>query len=122
MLGFLIGTVCLIGLIKTLRWGRHGHDGYGGGCGGGYGRRGWGGGDSWGDQDHRGGWGGGRNVMLRGLFHRLDTTPGQEKAIKAALEELYEAARSARGEVSAARADVAKVMRSPAVDEVLFGE
>jgi Spy/CpxP family protein refolding chaperone len=124
MLGFLIGTVCLIGLIKTLRWGRHGHGGYGygGGCGGGgYGRRGWGG-DSWGDQEHRGGWGGGRNMMLRGLFHRLDTTPGQEKAIKAALEELYDATRSARGEVSAARADVAKVMRSPAVDEVLFGE
>lgn len=129
MLGFLIGTACLIGLIKTLRWGRHGHGhGYGGGCGGGggYGRRRWSGG-GWGDQEPRGGWGGGGwgggpSVMLRGLFHRLETTPGQEKAIMAAFDEMREATSAARGELRTSRADIAKVMRSPAVDEVLFGE
>jgi hypothetical protein len=136
MLGILIGTVCLVGLIKTLRWGRrhgrwgHGYGGcgYGGGCGGGgYGRRwggGWGGPDAWGG-DHDQGWGGGwggPSVMLRGLFRRLETTPGQEKVIAQAIDEVRDAARQARGEVRAARADIAKAMRSPAFDEVLFGE
>jgi hypothetical protein len=46
MLGFIIGTACLIGLIKVAR----------GGCGGGY-FGGWGG---WGGRGFRGGWGGGR--------------------------------------------------------------
>ncbi len=30
----------------------------------------------------------GRSMWLRALFHRLDTTPGQEREIRAALEEL----------------------------------
>jgi hypothetical protein len=133
MLGVLIGTVCLVGLIKTLRWGR-----YGGGCGGGYGghgggwgRRGWGGhghqGEGWGGGGgHGGGWGGGGwggpSMFLRMLFQRLETTPGQEKVIVAAYEEMREAAGKARGEVRASRADIARAMRSPAIDEVLFGE
>jgi Spy/CpxP family protein refolding chaperone len=133
MLGILIGTVCLIGLIKTLRWGRHRHawaGGYGGGCGSaygggcgssyrGYGRHGWGG-----HRDHGygdGGWGG-PGAMLRGLFRRLDTTPGQEKVIVQAFEELREAARQQRGELRSSRADVAKAMREPSFDAVLFGE
>src|SRR5580692_2500158 len=128
MLGFVIGTLCLIGLIKTLRWGRrHG----GGGCGygrhGGFGRRGWGGGGGeYGD--HGGGWGGGwggggwggPSVFLRMLFQRLETTPGQEKVIVAAYEEMREAGQKARGEIKASRADVAKAMRSESIDEVLF--
>ncbi len=135
MLGFVIGTVCLIGLIRTLRWGRR----HGGGCGyghhgGGWGRRGWGGdhggADERGQRDQRGwgggGWGGGGwggpNVFLRMLFQRLETTPGQEKVIVAAYEEVREAAQKARGEVRSSRADVAKAMRSEAIDEVLFGE
>jgi hypothetical protein len=133
MLGFLIGTVCLVGLIKTLRWGRHG----GGGCGygrgyghhgGGWGRRGWGGGDGE-HGDHGGsggGWGGrgfgGPNVFMRMLFQRLETTPGQEKVIVAAYEEMREAAQKARGELKASRGDVAKAMRSESIDEVFFGE
>lgn len=133
MLGFVIGTLCLIGLIKTLRWGRRGYGhGYGGGCGGGgYGRR-WGGGGWGGYRDHGGhqhdqeqGWGGGFDgptAMLRGLFRRLDTTPGQEKAIVAAIEEMRVAGREARGEIKTSRADIAKAMRSPGFDEVLFGE
>ncbi len=138
MLGFVIGTVCLIGLIKTLRWSRgygyggscgYGGGGYGGGSGygghgGGWGRRRWGGGYGY-DAGEEGGWGGGwggPRAFLRGLFQRLETTPGQEKVILAAVEEMREAARSARGELRATRADVAKAMRAPGVDEVLFGE
>jgi hypothetical protein len=127
MLGFLIGTVCLIGLIKTLRAGRGcGGYGYGGGCGGGYGggwgRRRWGrGGDGGWDHEDEGGFGG-PAVFLRGIFRRLETTPGQEKVIGQALDELRAAGRKARGEVQASRADLAKAMRAPAVDEVLFGE
>jgi hypothetical protein len=141
MLGFVIGTLCLIGLIKTLRWGRRGYGscgyGYGGGCGGGYGRR-WGGGGWGGYRDHGGhhGWGGhhdhreggweggwgGPTVLLRGLFRRLDTTPGQEKVIVAAIDEMRAAGREARGEIKASRADLAKAMRSPGFDEVMMGE
>jgi hypothetical protein len=128
MLGILIGTACLFGLIRTLRWGR-GYGGacggYGGACGGGSGRRRWGGGHhGYGyEGEHRGwGGGGGPSVLLRALFERLETTPGQEKVIVAAYDEMREAGREARGELKAARADVAKAMRSPGVDEVLFGE
>jgi hypothetical protein len=145
MLGFLIGTACLIGLIKTLRWGRGGGCGggygYGGGCGyggGGWRRhRGWGGGGGWGGGpggwgDHeRGGWGagagwgggfGGPGMFLQMLFRRLETTPGQEKVIAAAFEEMREATKKARGEVVSSRADVARAMRGEAFDAVLFGD
>ncbi len=124
MLGFIIGTVCLIGLIKVIRGRRHGwaqmHGyGYGGGCGsnygGGCGGRGygwggprWGGGyrDSYGGHDHQHGhdhdhgpgpWGGG-GFFLRGLFQRLDTTPGQEKVIKSAFEQVKKTMQEARSE------------------------
>jgi hypothetical protein len=125
MLGFLIGTVCLVGLVKTLRWGRHGGCGYGyrRGWGGGYGGYGpWGDHGGWGDQGYGGGGWGGPSVFLRMLFRRLETTPGQEKVIVAAYEEMREAAREARGELKQSRAEIAKAMRGPAIDEVLFGE
>lgn len=140
MLGFLIGTVCLIGLVKTLRggcgggrWGRGGW-GYGGGhggCGGGGcgEHEGWGGRHGHG---HHEGWGGGgppwarggfgRGMMLRALFQRLEATPGQEKVIAQALEELRGEAEKHRGELRQSRADVAKAVRSEGFDEVLFGE
>ena len=53
---------------------------------------------------------------------RLETTPGQEKVILAAIDEVREAARKARGEARSTRKDVAGAMRAPAFDEVLFGE
>jgi hypothetical protein len=56
MIGFIIGTACLIGLIKVLRHGRGGC-GYGGRCGRGGCGGGWGG--RYGHEG-RGGWGGGR--------------------------------------------------------------
>ncbi len=100
MLGFIFGTVCLVALFKVLRhggWGggwRHAHGcGYnhnhGDGWGPGFGRFG----GRWG----RGG-GFGPGLMLRGLFSRLETTPGQEKVIRDAFDKVREAAREARGE------------------------
>jgi hypothetical protein len=157
MFGFIIGTVCLIGLIKTLRggcggggWGRRGY-GYGGGCGGGRWGGGWGhgghggyGGGPGGWEEgsgpehghHRGGpfrthgraWGGwGRgggmqSFFLRRLFEHLDATPGQEKVIAAAVEEMRQAMREQRGEVQKTRGDIARAMRGANFDEVVLGE
>jgi Spy/CpxP family protein refolding chaperone len=107
MFGFIIGTVCLIGLIKVLRRGRgrHGHgwgyEPYGGGYRHGYGHVG----------------GGGSRWFLRGLFHRLETTPGQEKAIVAVIEELRENRRVIREELEQTRGDVARVVAGGLVED-----
>jgi len=92
MFGFIFGTLCLIAFVSVLLrrryWRYHGY-----GCGGRFGRR-------------RGRWG------LYGVFQELDTSPGQEKAIRAAigdlrrtLDELLPRFDSARGEVAAALRD-----------------
>lgn len=135
MIGFLIGTACLIGLIKTVRYGRCG----GGGCGrggyerGGCGRGGWEGheghGGGWGGHHHHGGgWGGhgghggpGR-FMLRALFERLDTTPGQEKVIAAAFESMQAKGRELRETLQASRGDLARSLRGEHFDENAMGE
>lgn len=163
MFGFLIGTACLIGLMKVLRrgscggrWGHHAMGGYGyggGGCGsrfqggpwghhGGHGGYGYGdGGRDEGREDGSGfgpthggpfrthgreGWRRGgpffANMMLRRLFEMLDTTPGQEKVIAAAMEELRSEAAKHRAEVKKTREDIAKVMRGASVDETMMGE
>jgi hypothetical protein len=149
MFGFVIGTVCLIGLIKVLRhghaWGHHGWGGWGGfrggGCGyghGGYGRCGGGwhegreerGGDF--DVPYEGrrgprgpfgfGFGGfGPRAFLRGLFERLDTTPGQEKVILQAVDEVREAMHGARGEVGKTRAEVAQAFGREHFDAEVMG-
>jgi len=120
MIGFLIGTACLLGLMKVIRRGRcHGY-GYGGGCGGGM-RRGWGGHGGHGPWDgHEGGrWGGGDAArwMLRGLFERLDTTPGQEKVILQAVEGLREQMRAGREALHATGGHAAKAFRGERFDE-----
>jgi len=107
MFGFLIGTACLVGLIAVLRRGR-------GGWRGGYGR--WGGG-GWG-----GGGGFGPRMALRALFQRLDTTPGQEKVISQAFEEMRDAGRKAREEFRSSRGEVAKNMRGETFDAVMMGD
>ena len=138
MFGFLIGTACLIGLIKVLRggfrrrWGYGGGYGsYGGGCGGSGGSCGGGGGyrDFGGHQDR--GWGGhhdqgwgdrGAPFWLRGLFQRLDTSPGQEKVIREAIDELRRSAADLRDEGRHTRSDVAKAVKSVSFDETVMGE
>jgi len=71
-----------------------------------------------------GGFGGsiGRSWLVRGLFERLDTTPGQEKVIVGAVSDLRDAFGSLRDEGKRSRDDLAKALRSPSFDEALFGE
>ncbi|MBI5532487.1 MAG: periplasmic heavy metal sensor [Deltaproteobacteria bacterium] len=104
MFGFVLGTACLLGLIHVIRKGHHGH----GCCGGGA----WGG---WHGHIH-GRCGFGPRTMLRGLFVRLDTTPGQEKVIVSAVEELMQTGRQVHKEARSAREALAEAMRQPAMD------
>ena len=114
MFGFLFGTACLVGLFAVLRRGRR--YGYGHACGGGYGGS-WEGGGHYG----RGSWGRrggfGPRFFLRRAFERLDTTPGQEKVIVSAIDELREALHKAKDELRGTREDFAGVVRGPALDE-----
>lgn len=92
MFGFLIGTASLIGLFVVLKRGRHDH---------GHGHRGFNGRRSW---------------MLRWLFQRLDTTPGQEKVLHSAADDLEGRMREIWSELEQARRDVARGMRGPQYD------
>lgn len=113
MLGVIIGTVCAVGLLSMARRARRrmvGHCGHGDGCGGGFegrafGRRGF-----------------GRRWFMRSVFERLDTTPGQEKAIVSALEELRENRAALREELQQSRADLARAVRSGTVDDSTLEE
>ena len=100
MLGFIVGTVCLIGLVRVLRHSRrwHGHRGQGG-----YGFRGYSGGP--------------QRWFLRSIFERLETTPGQEKAIVGALDELRDNRHLVRDEAEQTRADLARVISGGLVDD-----
>jgi hypothetical protein len=139
MLGFLIGAVCLIGLVKVVRRGRYygygrggsGYCGHGGGCGH---HGGWHGGPhgydgrsgSWDDDggDDFSPWEarrGGGFFGLRALFARLDTTPGQEKAIKAAFDELRTKARAVKDDARGMRGDLASALRGESLEADTLG-
>jgi Spy/CpxP family protein refolding chaperone len=109
-MGFAIGFACLAGLLAVLgsecrrrrsfAWGHGwGH----GGCGGGV------------PHLHRRG----RYAFIGPLLERLETTPGQEKAIRAAVDAMLEAAGAARQRLFQSREQVAAVFRSEAFDEGL---
>lgn len=95
MFGVLIGVLSAIGFFKVLRWGRHGHGWRGGG------RRRW---------------------MMRRLFQRLDTTPGQEKVIEAAADDVERAMRKVREEFFSSRADFAAAFRGEQFDTAKVDE
>jgi Spy/CpxP family protein refolding chaperone len=167
MIGFLVGTLCLLGLLRVLRRERGER---GGNCGnkrcGSRKRRH----DHWraqpwrtidddarreererdawdehpyrgrsseGDEavdgrahardredDHEHGYGGGfrRKAMMWEAFRRLDTTPGQEKALRAIIEGLRDRRREIRDDLSKARIDVARALRGEQWDESALGE
>jgi Spy/CpxP family protein refolding chaperone len=98
MFGFAVGLFCLWGLFRVVGGGRHRSWGFGG-ChhdrGDGGSRRG-----------RRGGFG-----MLRRLFERLDTTPGQEKVIRNAVDEVTGAGAALKDDLHGARQDVGKAFR-----------
>ncbi|MHB8878656.1 MAG: Spy/CpxP family protein refolding chaperone [Myxococcaceae bacterium] len=91
MLGFLIGTACLIGLFKVVR-------------GGGGWRRSW------------------RSAMLRRVFEQLDTTPGQEKVIFAAIDSLEQAFARAGEQVRSSHGAAADSLRGEHFNEAAVGE
>jgi uncharacterized membrane protein len=107
MFGFVFGVLCLIGFVSVLRrrgwrrygYGWHGHGWHGHGRGG-HGRAGWRG----------GGW------MMYRAFEALDTSPGQEKAIRGALTELRDALTELKPEVYATRAQVAQSLAAERFD------
>lgn len=94
MFGILIGTLSLIGFVKVWRWGRHGRRGFGG-------RRQW---------------------MFRRLFQHLDTSPGQEKVISAAAQNVERAAWQARDGFFESRRDFARAMRGEQFDTSAVNE
>ncbi len=107
MIGIIIGAACAAGLFSVARRARRYHHGTYGGCGYDSGpRRGFG----------RGGW------LVRSLFERLDTTPGQEKAIMGALEELRENRAAVREELDQTRDDFARAVRGGVVDDTALEE
>lgn len=95
MFGFLIGALCLGGVFALAFRGRHRRYGFGrGGCHHGHGPL------------HRGG-----GSFLYAAFERLDTTPGQEKAIVAALDELRDSAKGIKSRVASSRGEIAEALR-----------
>jgi hypothetical protein len=59
--------------------------------------------------------------MLRRLFSELDTTPGQEKVIVKAVDEVKTAAREARGELALSRKDLARALGGESFDAEIMG-
>jgi hypothetical protein len=112
-LGFLVGTLCLIGLVRAVarpRWYRGGFRHYGG-------HGGWGGPYGYGyGYGHGGGWRRGRGFLFR-ILSRLDATPSQEKAIIGAIDELKSSAWELRGTVRDTRGDIARTIAGPAFDD-----
>ena len=101
MIGLLIGTACLVGLITTLRRGRGWHG-------------------RWHHGGRRGGWG--ARAALRVLFERLDTSPGQEKVIASVLEDLWTSKREVGEEFIQTRRDVARAMQGTSFDEAALSD
>jgi Spy/CpxP family protein refolding chaperone len=111
MFGFLLGTACLVGLFWVIR-GPRGHH-----CHGGRSERG----RHWHHEgEGRGGFG--RGAFMRWLYERLDTTPGQERVMRAVMDDFVDQAHSARREVEASRSDVARALRSESFDAEALGE
>lgn len=109
----LVGLVVVAKVLRRLVW-RGRMAGFGGGpfayapCGGGGGFR------------FRGGAGLGRSRWMRALFHRLDTTPGQEREIRAAIEDLVDRVRDAGAQARRTRENLARAVGSPSFDETAF--
>jgi Spy/CpxP family protein refolding chaperone len=100
MSGWIIATVAVVALVATVKrrrfYARHGYPHFVGFYGPRRGFRGRG--------------------MLRGLFMELETTPGQENAIVAALEDAFERVRGLKGELTGTRRELAALLGSETLD------
>src|SRR5580658_9733855 len=122
MLGFLFGTACLIGLFKVARGSCYGYGGQGR-CGGAFGGPFGGPRERW--VGRHGGFGSrgfGARFFLRSVFERLETTPGQEKVIVQAADELRGTFGKAREQFRETRNDFARVFRGEVVDEAALAD
>jgi Spy/CpxP family protein refolding chaperone len=121
MFGFLLGSVCLVGLIKVLRGGRCGSGGWQRGCGGQ--GQGWygghGGHHGWHGRHH--GRGGDPRRRMRWAFARLGTTVAQEQELLAAFDKMQEVRENAREQMQRARGELAAVLRAETFDEEATG-
>jgi hypothetical protein len=119
MLGFIIGAACMVGVARMLRrraWhGRFGYGGYAHGCAPsmGMGPRGIG---RQGPRSPGGRW------VLRSLFERLETTPGQERVILAAFDELRENRKALRDEAKQTRVDLAHAVEGGLIEDATLEE
>jgi hypothetical protein len=59
---------------------------------------------------------------LRSLFERLATTPGQERVIVSALDELSENRKAVREELKQTRADLARAVEGGLIDDSTLDE
>jgi Spy/CpxP family protein refolding chaperone len=111
MFGILFGCLCLLGFIAVWRR-RHGWYGhrFGYGCG----------------HHHADGYAGGRRFGWRRrfgmyrVFEELDTSPGQEKAIRGALADLRGAVAALRPQLVQARQSLAASLTSEPFDAALL--
>ncbi len=126
MVHCLIWGACALAVVAIVKHRRHAYFryGYAGGCGPGH---------VWGD--HPGadpfgpapgprwtarGWG--MRGILRALFERLGTTPGQEKVIGAAVQSLRDTAQHVKDELRGSRKELADVFRRGPVDEASMAD
>ena len=116
------GVIGIVAVVKRLIFRRR----FGGpmafaGCGSGFGMMG-GGHHHHGPWGRRWGGGPGRSFWLRGLFYQLDTTPGQEREIRAAVEDFQHVAFDARGRFGEMRSDLSRAVSGESFDETAVGE
>lgn len=98
-IGIAAGVIGVVALVRRFIFRRHfarfgGHAGF----------RGWGRGP-------------GGSFWLRAIFARLDTTPGQEREIRSAIEEFQTQARTAKDGLKGAREHLATAIGAEAFDE-----
>lgn len=121
----ILGVVLVAKILRGFAWRRRRMLGFGGpfafagACGGAPC-----GGDASGGWRGFGGWGRrrplGRSMWLRALFHRLDTTPGQEREIRAALEELASRTEDAGAQAKRSREALGRAVAGAAFDDGAF--
>lgn len=113
-IGIAAGILGVVALVKRLVFRhRYGHLGFAGSCG--PGRPGF---LRWRGHGRRGGIGG--SFWLRMIYARLDTTPGQEREIRAALEDLRDRARDAKSGMLETRENLGKSVAGESFDTAAF--